>query len=193
MKIKGEKLIEKWRRAKSFVDNRGLGEIGGIVRRAGYDVLTDGFSFCDFYEKGTWLRYYANTYSGPWHLYNVIDLGEAKIKIEQIDPNAEYEVKERISVAEMFERGLLACERFAVCNTNKVVVYYTSFEDADNYARKLCQEMIDSRWNDRDCTRYYETSVRNDAQRAMERGEIRHYPWYNYQNHPHFIAVYPTK
>ena len=193
MKIKGEKLIEKWRRAKSVVDNRGLGEIGGIVRSAGYDVLCDGFSCCDFYEKGTMLRYYANTYSGPWHLYDVIDLGEAKIKIEQIDPNAEYEVKERLSVAEMFERGLLACGRFAVCNTSKVVGYYTSFEDADNYARKLCQEMIDSRWNDRDCIRYYETSVRNDAQLAMEGGEIRHYPWYNYQNHPHFIAVYPTK
>ena len=193
MKITGKELIAKWEKARAVVNDRGLGEIGGIVRRAGYDVMVDGFSCCDFCERGTMLRYYANTFSGPWHLYDVIDLGEAKIKIEQIDPNAEYEVKERISVAEMFERGLLACGRFAVRNTNKVVGYYTSFEDADNYARKLCQEMIDSRWNDRDCTRYYETSVRNDAQMAMERGEIRHYPWYNYQNHPHFIAVYPTK
>lgn len=195
MKIKGEELIAKWRRAKSVVDNRGLGEIGGIVRHAGYDVLIDGFSVCNFYERGTYLRYYAGNEDSKWKLYDSIGLEPNKypIKVSDIDPNGEYEIEKQESIAERFEKGLIKCDRFAVYNTNNLVGYFSTFEEADNAARNLCQKLIDSRNNDRDCARYYETKVQNDAQLASERVELRYYPWYNYQNHPHFVSVEPAK
>ena len=199
MKVKGIDLIAKYNRAKSVVaraSNR-LGEIGGMVRSQGYDILIDGFSCCDFYEKGTYLRYYANNIDSPWHLAPCIKIGENTLDIAAIDAEAEYEIEEQLSVAEQFEKGLLNCNRFGVYKSSDLgsscVGIFSTFEEADKYARNLCQAYIDSRFTDRDCTRYYMHSVQNDAQLAAERGELRYYPWYDYKGHTSFISVSPSK
>lgn len=99
MNIKGKGLIAMWNKANSVVSpiNR-LGEIGGIVRKAGYEVLSDGFSVCDFFEKGLWIKYVAdNCDTAPrWRLANSIKIMGRVFMVENINPEADYEVEERL-------------------------------------------------------------------------------------------------
>ena len=194
MKIKGTELVAKWQKAKDVVNNiNRLGEIGGILRGKGYDVVLDGFSCCTFLEKGSKLMFFADSCDSSWHLVQGVYLNDERIDLHEIKPDAEYEISKRLSVAEMYDQGLLDCERFAMCNTDRIVGYFDSFNNADACARNMCKKLIDSRFEDKSLTRYYETSVHNDAQRACEAGAIRFYPWYNYQGHEHYISIIPWK
>lgn len=97
MNIKGKDLIAMWNKANAVVSpiNR-LGEIGGIVRKAGYDVLYDGFSVCDFFEKGLWLKYVAdNCDTAPrWRLANSIKMSGRVFLVANIAPEADYKIEQ---------------------------------------------------------------------------------------------------
>ena len=198
MKIKGAELLKKWNAANAVVSNiNRLGEIGGIIRNAGFDVETDGFSVCRFRAKGMRVSFLAdNCDTAPqWTLSKGICLRSIRdpLHIENIQPEAEYEVEELLTVAQEFERGDYNGYNFEVCDTRDHISTFASFEQADEYARTVCQSRIDSRWKDRDTTRYYWTRVENDEQMANERWVIRYYPWYSYNGHDYYISVSPVK
>ena len=97
------------------------------------------------------------------------------------------------SYAEMLESGKLKAKTFEVQLKGGGSLdrrgAFDSFEKADAFARRLCQQEIDKCNKDPDWRRYSSSSVRNDALRARERCELRHYEYYNYQNHRYWVAV----
>lgn len=194
MKIKGLELVKMWNEANAVISKISrLGEIDGIIRNAGYDVLVNGFSVCKFLQKGTWIGFTAdNCDTAPkWRLSKAVSLEGNPLYIERISPEAEYDVGERLSVAEKFLRGDYNGYKFVVRDTEKDIASFECFEKANEYARKVCQSRIDSRWEDRSTSRYYMTTVVNNPQKAIERDEIRHYPWYSYNGHNYYISVIP--
>jgi len=103
-------------------------------------------------------------------------------------------VPDKPSYAEMLESGKLKAKTFEVQLKGGGSLdrrgAFDSFEKADAFARRLCQQEIDKCNKDPDWRRYSSSSVRNDALRARERCELRHYEYYNYQNHRYWVAVY---
>lgn len=205
--MKGSEIIERWQKASKAVCAKGrrLGEVGGMLRGMGYDIYYDGFNTCTFAEKGLEISYNGNDYDKPWHAEPVVRLsgekyyipvGEKKTYLRYIDPDKTYDVEQRISKAEAFERGLVKYESFVVCSESNRAIsdkwYFDTFEEADKCAREVCQERIERRFSDRECRPYFNTSVCNDAQRALENGELRHYQWYNYDGHRCWINVRGT-
>lgn len=208
IKIKGSEILAKWEKAAKIVASRGrqLGEIGWLVRNNGYDVHTDGFSCGTFSERGIDIRYNYNNFDDVWHLVPVINIGRKKYDVmvgepkkykiyNCIDPETEYDVEVILSEAEQFERGLIKPTKFRVSmetyRTTREHRYFDSFEEADKYAQELCQRLIDRRNlpTERDVRGYYYSSVRNNAQLAKEHSELRHYTWYDYKDHPHWVRV----
>ena len=209
IKMKGSEILKKWNLAANVVANKcsKLGEIGDYIRSHGYDIHSDGFSCGVFSERGIDIWYNYNNFDGAWHLVPKINIGHQKFdvligerknwpSIHYIDEDAIYDVPVELSLAEKFERGLIKQpEYFRVSHesgrSSLEHRYFKTFEEADKFAQKECQELIDRRFEpaNRDVRWCYETSVRNDAQLAKEHRELRHYPWYDYQNHPHWIAV----
>jgi len=208
IKIKGSELLSKWQKAAKIVASRGrqLGEIGWLIRNNGYDVHMDGFSCGTFSERGIDIWYNYNNFDGEWHLVPVINIcrdkyyvpvGEKKSYLKYIDLEKEYDVEVVLSLAEEFERGLIKSTKFRVSKetyrTTNDHVYFDTFEEADKYAQELCQKLIDRRNlpTERDVRGYYYTSVRNNVQLAKEHRELRHYTWYDYKDHPHWVRVAP--
>ena len=113
--------------------------------------------------------------------------------VENIDQEMEYEIEERLTIAEKFAKGMFNGWIFVVSDTNKDIGEFDTFEEADSFAQNLCQSRINERLKVMDLARYYKQSVVNNAQMAGERDEIRLYPWYNYKGDEKFISVYPKK
>lgn len=208
IKIKGSELLAKWQRAAKIVASRGrrLGEIGWLVRNSGYDVHSDGFSCGTFSERGIDVWYKYDNFDDVWHLEPAIHIGGKKVNVpvgerksylNYIDEEKEYDVEVTLSVAEKFERGIIKPTGFRVSEETYRATYdhryFDTFEAADKYAQELCKQLIDRRNlpTERDVRHCYATSVKNDVQLAKEHRELRHYLWYDYQNHPHWVSVIP--
>lgn len=207
IKIKGSELLAKWQKASKIVASRGrqLGEIGWLIRENGYDVHSDGFNCGTFSERGIDVWYQHNNFGGVWKLTECINIGGSKYRVpvgerkswvnNYIDAEKEYDVEIVLSLAEQFERGLIKTTKFRVSKetykTTNDHVYFDTFEEADKYAQELCQKLIDRRNlpTERDVKGYYYTSVRNNVQLAKEHRELRHYTWYDYKDHPHWVRV----
>ena len=209
VKMNGSEILDKWSLAANVVAYKctKLGEIGSYIRSQGYDICSDGFNCGVFSERGIDIRYNYNNFDGAWHLVPKVYIGHQKFDvligkrenkpfIHYIEESAVYNIPVSLSLAEKFERGMIRHPDFFRVSresgrSSLKHRQFKTFEEADEFARKECQILIDSRLApaNRDVRRYYETSVRNNAQLAREHYELRHYPWYNYPNYPHWIAV----
>lgn len=199
VKMKGSEIIALIQKAKKAVDVKAgtLGEIGAYLRGLGYHINTDGFSVCNFRELTRDICYTATCYDRDgWKFYNAANFGKKWddwMKVENIDPEAEYEVAVKTSVAKRFAAGEIDAKTFVVeeqgggSTGNKR--YFDSFEKADEYARTVAQQKIESTEKDRDLRRYTASRVVDYEQLANERSELRHYQWYNYQGHTCWVSV----
>lgn len=197
--MKGSEILERFAKAKAAVAKYSgrLGEIGDGLRSDGYEVHYDGFSICNFGERDVKLRYKASSCCGdPWHLCGIVygDLSwKGGMRVDCIDPQSEYDIAENPSESDLLERGQLRPRAYSVCDTSSGQIRemgeFGSFEEADAYARSYCQREIDRLVKDPDWRPHTATAIRNDPIRAKERGELRHYEYYNYQGHRSWVGV----
>lgn len=202
--MKGNEIIALWQAADEAVRKGGApsgGEMGDSIRGR-YDVLYDGCSCSTFREKRYDLCYFADCTRVPhqWTLGRRIDFrGDRRtrvtsILVSEIDPSAEYDVAAYASEAEMFATGKIACRSFEVFDsTSRRDVQHTyrfeTFAEADAFARRLAQEHIDRQRKDATGRRHTPLRVQDNVQFARERGELRHYEYYVYDEYRYFVAV----
>lgn len=196
--MKGSEILERLAKARTAVAKYSgrLGEIGDGLRSDGYEVYYDGFSACDFGERDVKLRYKASCCDSPWHLCGIVygDLSWTEgMQGDCIDPQSEYDIAENPSESDLLERGQLRPQAYSVCDTGsgrfREMGKFGSFEEADAYARSYCQREIDRLRKDRDWRPHTASAIRNDPIRAKERGELRHYEYYNYQGHRSWVGI----
>lgn len=211
IKVKGSEIIERWNKAKAMTEKLGssLGEKGWYYHQHGYDVWYDGFNTCTFGCKDINLSFRSQNWydDNKWRMNSSFFLYdkqkndwvewyiESKYSSRIIQPDDIYEFKQNLSLAEKFDMGIIKPTQFKVATESSRAIgewhYFDTFEAADEYARKVCQEYIDGRFNDRGLTRYYMTSVRNNEQKAKECHELRHYSWYKIDGRDCWITVRP--
>lgn len=193
--MKGSELIGLWERAKRVFDDGTRDafrceEIGRCVRGP-YDVTWDGCSVCTFTEKHLDVVYSADCIGNGWTLRpNVLTTHDRRhnrgfaTKIEDIDPDFDYEVDEIKSPAEKLEAGELKCSVFSVWAMSPDKVgekrVFDSFDKADAFARSLAEEKADDILRRERGNRYVRTVISDNAQRARELGVLRYYPYYVY-------------
>lgn len=196
--MKGSEILERFAKAKAAVAKRSgeLGEIGDYLRSRGFEVHYDGFSICNFGERDVKLRYKASCCDSPWHLCGTVygDLSWTEgMRVDCIDPQSEYNIAENPSESDLLERGQIKPRAYSVCVTSSgqysKMREFGSFEDADEYARSYCQSEIDRLRKDRDWRPHTASAIRNDPIRAKEKGELRHYEYYNYQGYRSWTSV----
>lgn len=211
-RMKGIEIIALWEKARQSVKSIGGhpgGEIGDGLRRNGYAVCYNGCSVCDFIEMNLHISYSADCCGRPWTLSNWLwiypytDDRRGHVKISDIDPEKEYEIVDNPSLAELFDAGRLKIQSmegeslFTVSDNGGRYYHekksFNSFEQADAFAKKLARDEIDRLNKDKELRRYTSTKVENDALRAKEKDELRHYQYYNYQNHRYWISVQPVR
>lgn len=213
VKIKGSEIIDRWNKANELTKmlGRKLGEKGYYFRQNGYDVLYDGFNTCSFTCKDIKLSFYVYNWTDDnhWELSKRLYIEGREIYVERqkwdtykyssqfVHPEDEYEFEHNLSIAELFEKGIISPKSFKVTEeSNKTLGewrHFDSFEKADEYAKKLCQQYIDRRFNDHSRRQYYMTSVRNNVQDAKECYELRHYSWYKIDLRDFWITVKPCE
>lgn len=210
VKIKGSEIIARWNKANELTKKLGrkLGEKGYYFRQNGYDVLYNGFNTCTFQCRDIKLSFHVYNWTddGHWELAKKLYIKDREIYAERQDwmyeystqfvhPEEEYEFEHNLSLAELFEKGIICPKSFRVTEEGNKTLgewkYFDSFEKADEYAKNLCQQHIDRRFNDHSCRQYYMSSVRNDAQEAKENFELRHYSWYRIDLYDYWITVGP--
>ena len=200
--MKGREIVALWEKACRDVDeihgNPG-GEIGDRLRGKGYTISYDGASVCDFRIRGKCLYLYADCCEGPWHVTGWVTVGKGdrnSCRVGDIEADKEYGVEDDVSCAELFSSGRLKAKSFAVLlkggRSIEKIGEYTDFLKADELARAECQRQIDICNKDRDWRHYTAGSVVDDALRAWERFELRHYEYYNYQGHRYWVVVEPV-
>lgn len=201
--MKGQKILDLYHKAvRDVEDIHGTpgGEIGNGLRARGYVVRYDGGSVCNFDVFGKDLSFTADCcLERGWEVRNYIGIGPWKedwshcFREKDIDPSKYYDVPDMPSYAEMLESGQLKVKSFEVILKGGRGIErkgtFDDFEKADAFARKLCQEQIDVCNKDSVWRRYSSSSVKNDALRARERCELRHYEYYNYQDHRYWVVV----
>lgn len=211
VKVKGSEIIERWNKANELTKKLGrkLGEKGYYFRQNGYDVWYDGFNTCTFSCKDIKLSFHVYNWTDDshWELSKKIHVEDRDKYIEREDwmyeysdqfirPEREYEFEHNLSIAELFEKGIIYPKRFKVAEESPKALggwmYFDSFKEADEYAKNLCQRYIDRRFNDHSRRQYYMTSVRNNVQGAREHYELRHYSWYKIDGRDFWITIKPS-
>jgi len=200
--MKGQEILDLFHKAVRDVEDihgHPGGEIGNALRARGYVVRYNGGSLCSFDVFGKDLSFAADCYKRGWAVQDWLGIGPWKedwshcFREKDIDPSKDYDVPDMPSCAEMLESGKLKVKSFEVIlNGGRGIERKGTFEDfekADAFARKLCQEQIDMCNKDPVWRRYSSSSVRNDALRARERCELRHYEYYNCEDHRYWVAV----
>lgn len=195
--MKGQEIIDLWKRAEQTVLDAHAqpgGSLGDRIRGS-YDVTYNGYSVCDFCEKRLTINYGSDCCDRPWTIYRSVFIEGMKdwTKIEDIDPNAEYDVRERFSPIERLERGIDSYERFVVRKESGRAImekrYFTDFKAADEAAQAWCRAEIDSCSKSPVWCHHTPSSVRNDEQRARERNELKHYEYYSYDGYHYWVSV----
>lgn len=195
--MKGSEILERFEKAKAIVAKRGqqLGESGDYLRSQGYDIGVDGFNVCTFGERDVKLSYSADNCCGrPWHIAEHVYIGGCEILLGEVEPGRDYDVPSNMSRIEMLEKGLIKPKAFEVFGIgggapDRFHGRFNTFEEADQQARRLCQEDIDRFKKDRDFRPYVPCGVKNYEILAKERGELRHYRSYCYEGHEIWFVV----
>lgn len=194
--MKGSEILERFEKAKKIVAERGwqLGESGDYLRSNGYDIESNGFNVCWFSERDIKLSYRANNCGSPWHIAKRVYISGCEIPLGEVEPDRDYEVPPNLSRIEMLEKGLIKPKAFEVFRIgggapDRFHGRFNTFEEADQQARRLCQEDIDRFNKDRDFRPYTPWGVKNYEILAKERGELRHYRSYCYEGHEVWFAV----
>lgn len=196
--MKGSEILARYNKAKQVVAKKSgsLGEIGDFLRYSGYLVYYDGFSVCGFGEYDIKLRFSADCCCDrPWGISNGLRIGDkvdGELLVAEINPEADYDVPPNLSRTEMLEQGLIKPKAFRVLDVGSRYDdrgEFDAFEKADEQARRLCQKEIDRLRKDDHWRPHTPTSVRNDAHKAKERGELRHYLDYCYEGYEYWFAV----
>lgn len=196
--MKGSELIALWEAANKAVVSAHAhagGELGDYIRNR-YDIAYNGCSVCDFKEKKLKIRYSANCCGNPWTLGKFVKIGDivtSSLRVGEIEPEKDYDVGADKSIAEEFADGTFKPTKFVVINEGsrsiKSKQVFDSFAEADEYAKRTTQYEIDACRRDSTWRRYTASCVRDDAQRARERGELRHYEYYNYDGYRWWVSV----
>ena len=204
--MKGSEIIARYQKAKALVESRkGLGEIGNFMRYNGYQMGYDGFNCASFSEDDVDLRWSADNYDRAWEMSDTVhneklskEMGYEfwqHVHISELDPEKDYPIEANLSPMEMLERGKIHPKKFYVrCEGNKTAgekSYFDTLEDADKCAQAMCAQKIAERLipENRSISRYYETTVRNDAARAKEHNIFKYYLHYKCDGYRYWIAV----
>lgn len=201
IKIKGSEIINRWNKLNDLVKTLGksLGEKGWFFREHGYDVTYDGFSVCHVECSDIKLRFdVSNCCDSIWKLSKKVMghgfIGYIKDKYSSaINPDKEYDVPLNLSIAKKVESGYIKPKRYIVTDNGrrkyKKLAAFSDLNDAQNFAEKQFNEQVERISKDRDLRQFCYARFQDSWHTAKEKGEIRHYAYYNYKGSCSWIAI----
>jgi hypothetical protein len=143
---------------KTYVNGRGLGEIGDSLRRYGYYIHYDGFSVCNFSKNG--IIYSATCFNSRWEVkdnYSVyLPNDKHSIKFKLADLNNRFErifgdirvLGKRTTEKEKIGNYKKFAVRTYGSRTLDTIAVFDDFNDADKFAREESIKRAKSTPND---------------------------------------------
>ena len=192
--------------AKSIVNGRRCGEIGGSLRSYGFFVGYDGFSCCDFskgcvsfsahynYDKSEWVVEWANIFLADGSLSHFrvstgLDNGYLDIENDYEAILADCELGKRVTEKDLVDTYTTFRVRSYRPRELSTLEYFDNFEDAKKYAFETAKKYAEGVVDDR--RRY---AYRNPVDISDKHDYLAAYMWYKYdRGSEHFIFVQGEK